>query len=87
MVSATMSAARAFSRNRKRMTVTRNHSFREIVQHRVQREMQQIAAVQHGHHFHARRQNAVIELVHLLVNRRERRFFLGTLAHAAPRLE
>ena len=56
-----------------------NHPFAEVVQHRVQREMKQIAAVQHGNDLHAFGQDAFVELLHLLVNRVERGPFLRAL--------
>ena len=46
-----------------------DHSLAEVVQHGVQGEVQQIAAVQHGNDLHAFGQDAVVELVHFLVNR------------------
>ena len=42
-----------------------DHSLAQVVQHRVQREMKQIAAVQHGNELHAFGQDAIIELLHL----------------------
>ena len=63
------------------MTVTRIMPSRQVVHHRVQGEMQQIAAIQHGDHLHAGRQDAVVELVHLLVNGLERGLLFRALAH------
>ena len=58
-----------------------NHAFGQVVHHRVQGEMKQIAAIQHGDDLHAGRQDAVVQLVHLLVNGIERGLLLGAFAH------
>src|SRR5208283_547023 len=58
-----------------------NHPFRQVVQHRVRRVVKQIAAVQHGHDRHAGRQNAVIELVHFLVDCIKRGLLFRAFAH------
>ncbi len=49
-----------------------NHAFGQVVHHRVQGEMKEIAAIQHGNDLDTGRQDAVVELIHLLVNRSER---------------
>src|SRR3984957_10023294 len=58
-----------------------NHALCQVMHYRVQGEMQEIAAIQHGNDRHARGQDAVVEFVHLLVNRIERRLFFGAFAH------
>src|ERR1700733_7103967 len=58
-----------------------DHPLAEVVQHRVQGEMKQIAAVQHRNDFHTLGQDVVVELVHLFVNPVECRAFFGSLAH------
>ena len=63
------------------MIADQNHPFGQVVHHRVQGEMQQIAAIHHRNHLHARRQDAVVELVDLFVNRRERWFLFRAFAH------
>src|ERR1035438_2392757 len=54
-----------------------DHPLAEVVQHRVQRKMQQIATVQHGNDLHTLGQDVIVELLHLLMNPFERRAFFG----------
>ncbi len=58
-----------------------NHPFSQVVQHRVQGEAEQIAAVDHPLQLHARRQDAVVELLHFGVKLFQRRPRVGALAH------
>src|SRR5579863_2149091 len=58
-----------------------DHSLAEVVQHRVQRVMKQIAAVEHGDDLHTLGQDVIVQLLHLLVNPFDRRAFFGPLAH------
>ena len=64
-----------------------DHPLAEVVQHRVQRVMKQIAAVEHGNDLHALGQDVIVELVHLLVNPFERGAFFGPLAHQHAALD
>ena len=64
-----------------------DHSLAEVVQHRVQRVMKQIAAVEHGNDLHTLGQDVIVELFHLLVNRFERGAFFGPLAHQHAALD
>src|ERR1700691_3273086 len=64
-----------------------DHSLAEVVQHRVQRVMEQIAAVEHGNDLHTLGQDVVVELVHLLVNPFECGAFFGPLAHQDAALD
>src|ERR1017187_7087403 len=64
-----------------------DHSLSEVVQHRVQRKMQQIAAVQHRNDFHTLGQDVVVELLHLCMNPFERRAFFCPLAHQHTALD
>ena len=66
IVNATIKAARIFPKKQKQNDRDQNHSFAEVVQHRMQGEMQQVAAVQHGNDLHAFGQDAIIELLHFL---------------------
>ena len=58
-----------------------NHPFRQVVHHRARGVAQQVAAVQHGHDLHARRQNAVVELVDFFVNGIQRGLLFCAFAH------
>ena len=58
-----------------------DHAFDQVMHHRVQGEMKQIAAVQHGNDLHTGRQDAVVELVHLLVNGIERGLLFRAFSH------
>ncbi len=69
------------------MMVTRIISLAQVVQHCVQRVMKQVAAIEHGNYLHTLGQNAIVELVHFLVNRFERGAFLGPLAHQHAALD
>src|SRR6202167_5082057 len=64
-----------------------DHSLAQIVQHRVQRVMKQIAAVEHGNDLHTLGQDVIVELVHLVVNPFERGAFFGPLAHQHAALD
>src|SRR5580658_6003080 len=64
-----------------------DHSLAQVVQHRVQRVMKQVAAVEHGNDFHTFGQDVIVELVHLLVNPFERGAFFGTFAHQHAALD
>src|SRR5271165_4315695 len=64
-----------------------DHALAEVVQHRVQRVMKQIAAVEHGDDLHTLGQDVIVELVHLLVNPFDRRAFFGPLAHQHAALD
>src|SRR5208282_6643231 len=64
-----------------------DHSLAEVVQHRVQRVMKQIAAVEHGNDLHTLGQDVIVELVHLLVNLFKRGAFFGPLAHQHAALD
>ena len=81
MVSATMSAARTFSKKQEQNYADQNHALGQVVHHRVQSEMKQIAAIQHGNDLHARGQEAVVEFVYFLVNGVERGLLLCAFAH------
>src|ERR1700733_7534043 len=63
------------------------HAFGQIVHHRVQGEMEQIAAIQHRHHLHPGRQDSVVQLIDFLMNTCERGLFLGTFAHQDAALD
>ena len=67
------------------MMADQDHAFDQVVHHRVQGELKEVAAIQHGHDLYAGRQDAVVELVYLPVNGVERRLLLGAFPHAAPR--
>src|ERR1700733_15316745 len=58
-----------------------NHAFDKVMHHCVQGEVKQVAAIQHGNNLHAGRQDAVVQLVHFLVNGVERGLLLGAFAH------
>ena len=58
-----------------------NHSFGEIVQHRVRRVMHQIVAIQVGNDLHARGQDVIIQLLHHGVNALHRRRRVRAFAH------
>src|ERR1700678_4797079 len=64
-----------------------NHSLAEVVQHRVQRVMKQIAAVEHGNDLHTLGKDVIVELVHLLMNPFDRGAFFGPLAHQHAALD
>src|SRR5580693_102253 len=64
-----------------------DHSLAEVVQHRVQRVMKQIAAVEHGNDLHTLGQDVIVQFVHLLVNRFKRWAFFGPLAHQHAALD
>src|ERR1017187_9909540 len=64
-----------------------DHSLAKVMQHRVQREMKQIAAVQHRNDFHTLGQDVIVKLIHLLVNTFERGAFFGPLAHQHDALD
>src|SRR5580698_6734177 len=64
-----------------------NHPLAEVMQHRVQRVMKQIAAVEHGNDLHTFGQDVIVELVHLVVNPFERGAFFGPLAHQHAALD
>src|ERR1017187_8702544 len=64
-----------------------DHSLAEVVQHRVQRVMKQIAAVEHGDDLHTLGQDVIVEFVHLLVNPFDRGAFFGPLAHQHSALD
>src|SRR5580698_5010082 len=64
-----------------------DHALGEVVHHGVQREVQQVAAIQHRNHLHARRKDAMIQLVDLLVNGFQSRFFVGAFAHQDTALD
>src|ERR1017187_1881279 len=64
-----------------------DHAFRQIVHHRVQGEMKEIAAIQHGDNLHTWGQDPVVELIHLLVNCLERCLLFGALAHQHDALD
>ena len=68
MVSATISAPRAFPRNRNRMIDHQNDAFGQVVQHRVRGVVHQIAAVEKRNDLHAPRQDVIVQLVHLVVD-------------------
>ena len=61
MVSATMSAPRILPRKINRMIDDQDHSFGEVVQHRVRGVVHQVVAVQVRNDLHARRQNLIVE--------------------------
>ncbi len=58
-----------------------DHAFTQVVHHRVQGIAQEIGAIQHGNYLHAGRQDAVIELFHLLVDALQRGPRVGAFAH------
>ena len=58
-----------------------NHALGQVVHHRVQSEMQQVAAIEHGNDFHAGRQKAVVKFVDFLVNGVERGLLFRAFAH------
>src|ERR1700691_2471571 len=64
-----------------------DHSLAEVVQHRVQGVMKQIAAVEHWNDLHTLGQDVIVELVHLLVNPFERGALFGPLAHQHAALD
>src|ERR1700733_13685361 len=64
-----------------------DHSLAKVMQHCVERVMKQIAAVEHRDDLHTLRQDVIVEFVHLLVNRFERRAFFGSLAHQHTALD
>src|ERR1700677_4103152 len=64
-----------------------DHPLYEVVQHRVQRVMKQIAAVEHGNDLHTLGQDVIVELVHLLMNPIDRGAFFGPLAHQHAALD
>ncbi len=64
-----------------------NHPLGQVVHHRVQGEVQQVAAIQHGDHLHPLRQDTVVQLVDFLVNCVERGLFLGALPHQHAALD
>ena len=51
-----------------------------LCKHGVGGQMNQVAAVEERDHLHAGRKNAVVQLLHFLVDRHERRVGLGALA-------
>ena len=81
MVSATMRAARTFNKKQKENDADQNHALGQIVHDGVEREMEKIAAVQHGNDLHTGGQEAVVELVDFIVNGVERGLFFGAFAH------
>src|SRR5580658_9152304 len=64
-----------------------DHALAQVVQHRVQRVMKQIAAVEHGNDLHTLGQDVIVELVHLLMNPFDRGAFFGPLAHQHAALD
>ena len=80
-----MKAARALQEKQEENDRDQDHSLGQVVHDRVQGVVQQVAAVQHGNHLHAGWQNAVVELVHFVVDGLERGFLFRAFAqqHAA----
>ena len=68
MVAATISAPRTLPRNKKQNDRYQDHSFRQVVQHGVTGEVNQIAAIDEGNNLHARRQNVIVQFLHFLVD-------------------
>src|SRR5580658_6588360 len=64
-----------------------DHALAQVVQHRVQRVMKQIAAVEHGNDLHTLGQDVIVELFYLLVNPFQRGAFFGPLAHQHAALD
>src|SRR5580692_9974129 len=64
-----------------------DHTLAQVVQHRVQRVMKQIAAVEHGNDLHTLGQDVIVELVNLVVNPFKRGAFFGPLAHQHAALD
>ena len=58
----------------------------QVVQHRVRRVVQQIAAIEERNDLHARRQNVIVQLLHLLVDAFEGLVRIGALSAAARSL-
>src|SRR5215831_12412823 len=50
-----------------------NDAFRQVVHHRVCREVEEVAAIEMRHDLHAGRQKAIVQLPHFRVDRIERR--------------
>ena len=56
-------------------------AFGQVVQHGMGGVVHQLAAVDEGNNFHARRQDVIVQLLHFCVNALQRRFRVGALAH------
>ena len=57
-----------------------NDAFGQVVQHRVRGVVHQVAAVEKRNDLHARRQDVLVQLLHLLVDGLQRRVGIGALA-------
>src|SRR5271157_822422 len=64
-----------------------DHSFGHVMKHRVERVVQQVSAVEHGNDLHALRQDGIVELFHLLMDRVQRGSGIGAFAQQRHALD